>query len=342
MLDLTIIIPSYNTQDLLRNCIQSIYQHTSGITFEIICLDDNSLDHSANMVAENFPDVILVRNKVNEFYAKNNNLGMRMSRARYACLLNSDTKLIGNAFEALVRFMDEHPEAATCGPKLLNPDGSIQHCIRRFAGVSTFVLQSLNWHKMFPNSRLTDRYYTTQFDYSKAQQVESVGTTAYMVRRSTWEEAGMLDERFRWFMADLAYNYMLTKKGYKIFYTPCAEIVHYGSQTVNQKALTALREQGKSFIEFNEAYDYFGKSRFTKALVRFGVWARYCTKVLGYYLSSDKRVIKGPGAPRKEIAAQSALAVEPRARGANRKGLAEATRASLSQSGSEVKSVSSR
>jgi GT2 family glycosyltransferase len=342
MLDLTIIIPSYNTQDLLRNCIQSIYQHTSNITFEIICLDDNSPDHSADMVAENFPDVILVRNRVNEFYAKNNNLGMRMSRARYACLLNSDTKLIGNAFEALVRFMDEHPEAATCGPKLLNPDGSIQHCIRRFAGVSTFVLQSLNWHKMFPNSRLTDRYYTTQFDYSKAQQVESVGTTAYMVRRSTWEEAGMLDERFRWFMADLAYNYMLTKKGYKIFYTPCAEIVHYGSQTVNQKALTALREQGKSFIEFNEAYDYFGKSRFTKALVRFGVRARYCTKVLGYYLSSDKRVIKGPGAPRKEIAAQSALAVEPRARGANRKGLAEATRASLSQPGSEVKSVSSR
>ena len=342
MLDLTIIIPSYNTQDLLRNCIQSIYQHTSNITFEIICLDDNSPDHSADMVAENFPDVILVRNRVNEFYAKNNNLGMRMSRARYACLLNSDTKLIGNAFEALVRFMDEHPEAATCGPKLLNPDGSIQHCIRRFAGVSTFVLQSLNWHKMFPNSRLTDRYYTTQFDYSKAQQVESVGTTAYMVRRSTWEEAGMLDERFRWFMADLAYNYMLTKKGYKIFYTPCAEIVHYGSQTVNQKALTALREQGKSFIEFNEAYDYFGKSRFTKALVRFGVWARYCTKVLGYYLSSDKRVIKGPGAPRKEIAAQSALAVEPRARGADRKGLGEATRASLSQSGSEVKSVSSR
>jgi hypothetical protein len=342
MLDLTIIIPSYNTQDLLRNCIQSIYQHTRGITFEIICLDDNSPDRSADMVAESFPNVILVRNKVNEFYAKNNNLGMRMSRARYACLLNSDTKLIGNAFEALVRFMDEHPEAATCGPKLLNPDGSIQHCIRRFAGVSTFVLQSLNWHKMFPNSRLTDRYYTTQFDYSKAQQVESVGTTAYMVRRSTWQEAGMLDERFRWFMADLAYNYMLTKKGYKIFYTPCAEIVHYGSQTVNQKALTALREQGKSFIEFNEAYDYFGRSRFTKALVRFGVWARYCTKVLGYYLSSDKRVIKGPGAPRKEIAAQSALAVEPRARGADRKGLAEVTRASLSQSGSEVKSVSSR
>lgn len=339
MLDLTIIIPSYNTRELLRDCIQSIYQHTEGIAFEIICLDDNSPDRSADMVAESFPSVILVRNKVNEFYARNNNLGMRMSRARYACLLNSDTKLIGNAFAALVRFMDDHPEAATCGPKLLNPDGSVQHCIRRFAGLSTFLFQSLNWHKLFPNSRLTDRYYTTQFDYSKAQQVESVGTTAYMVRRSTWEQAGMLDERFRWFMADLAYNYMLTRKGYKIFYTPCAEIVHYGSQTVNQKALKALREQCKSFIEFNEAYDYFGRNRLTKALVRFGVWIRYFTKVLGYYLSSDKRVIKGPGAPRKEIAA--ALVTEG-ARSTNRNSRKEPVRASLSQSGSDVESLPSQ
>jgi len=307
MLDLTIIIPSYNTRDLLRNCIQSIYQHTKGITFEIICLDDNSPDRSADMVAETFPEVILVRNKVNLFYAKNNNLGMRMSRARYACLLNSDTMLIGNAFEALVRFMDEHPEAATCGPKLLNPDMSVQHCIRRFAGASTFFFQTLNWHKLFPKSRMMNRYYTTEFDYSKAQQVESIGTTAYMVRRSTWEQAGMLDERFRWAMADLAYNYMLNQKGYKVFYTPCAEVVHYGSQSINQIALSALREQCNSFIDFNEAYDYFGKNRLSKGIVRFGIRFRYYTKVAEYYLSSDKRVIKGPGAPKKEVAAQASL-----------------------------------
>src|SRR5271165_6228902 len=216
MLDLTIIIPSYNTRDLLHDCIQSVYKHTTGITFEIICLDDNSPDRSADMVAECFPRVILVRNPVNLFYTKNNNLGMRMSRARYACLLNSDTKLIGNAFEALVRFMDAHPDAATCGPKLLNPDMSVQHCIRRFAGVSTFFLQALSWHRLFPNSRLMNRYYTTEFDYSEAQPVESIGTTAYVVRRSTWEQAGMLDERFRLALVDLAYNYILNRKGYKV------------------------------------------------------------------------------------------------------------------------------
>ena len=111
---------------------------------------------------------------------------------------------------------------AVCGPKLLNPDGSIQHHIRSFASLGVFFLQTLNWHKLFPRSKLMNRYYNTDFDYSKAQPVESIGTSAYVIRRSTWETIGMLDERFRWAMPDLAYNYTLRRKGYKLFYTPCA------------------------------------------------------------------------------------------------------------------------
>jgi GT2 family glycosyltransferase len=307
LLDITVIISSYNTRGLLRNCIQSIYRHTQGISFEIICVDDNSSDGSAEMVAESFPEVILVRNQVNQLYAKNQNLGMRMSRARYACLLDSDTVLTGNAFKALVQFMDEHPEAAVCGPKLLNLDGSIQHCVRGFPGAGVFVLQAINWHKLFPGSRLMNRYYNTDFDYTKAQPVDSIGTSAYVIRRSTWENAGMLDERFRLALVDLAYNYMLRQKGYKVYYTPCAEVIHLGSQSINQNALASLRDQRRALIEFSEAYDYFGKSAVTKALVRIAVVLRYWVKVLEYYFSSDKRVIKGPGAPSREQAARAAL-----------------------------------
>ncbi len=305
LLDLTVIIPSYNTRRLLGDCLASIYQHTCGIRFEVICIDDHSPDGSADMVAEAFPEVILVRNQSNQYYVKNNNLGMRMSRARYACLLNSDTLLTGNAFRALVQYMDENPHVAACGPKLLNPDGSVQHCIRHFSGPATMALQALNWHKLFPRSRLTDRYYATAFDYSKAQAVDSIGTTAYVVRRSTWENAGMLDERFRLFVSDLAYNFMLKQKGYPVHYTPCAEVVHFGSQSVNQKAESSLRELHAALVTFNEAYDYFGKSRASKLLVRLAVKARDYCKRAEYRLSSDKRVIKGPGAPPKARASAS-------------------------------------
>jgi GT2 family glycosyltransferase len=304
-LDLTVIIPSYNTRQLLRNCLASIYEYTRDVTFEVICVDDHSNDGSADMVAEAFPEVILVRNRANQGYVKNTNLGMRMSAARYACHLNSDTVLISNAFRALVQYMDANPGVAACGPKLLNPDRSVQHCIRHFSGPGTMVLQALNWHKLFPRSGLTDRYYATRFDYSKAQPVDSIGTTAYIVRRSTWENAGMLDERFQLFVSDLAYNFMLRQKGYAVHYTPCAEIVHFGSQSVNQTPQSSLCELHRALIEFNEAYNYYGKSRASKLLVRLAVRARACLKRAEYHLSPDKRVIKGPGAPPRPRASVS-------------------------------------
>ena len=220
VLDLTVIVPSYNTRDLLQNCLDSVYQHTEGISFEIICVDGNSPDGSADMVAELFPDVILIRNSANESYAKSANQGIRRARGRYVCLLDSDTLMIENALEPLVRFMDEHPAVAACGPKLLNPDGSTQHHIRSFASLTVFFLQTLNWHKLFPKSKLMNRYYNTDLDYSKAQPVESIGTSAYMIRRSTWETIGLLDERFRWAMPDLAYNYTLHRQGHTRCSTP--------------------------------------------------------------------------------------------------------------------------
>jgi N-acetylglucosaminyl-diphospho-decaprenol L-rhamnosyltransferase len=294
-LDITIIIPNYNTQTLLRNCLKSIYEHTKGITFEVICIDDNSSDGSADMVAHEFPNVILVRNEVGQMYAKNNNLGMKMSRARYACLLNSDTKLVGNAFQAIVQFMDSHADAAACTPKLINPDGSTQSCLRRFGGFGTMVLQGINWHKLFPNGRTAKNYYAADFDHSREQIVDALGSTAFVIRRSTWEKAGMLDERFPLFQVDLAYCYMLKKKNYRIYYTPCAEIIHYGGQSVNQMPKASLRQMHDALHDFNEHYDYFGSNPVVKKFIHCAISMRYWLKIAEYHISTDKRVNKGPG-----------------------------------------------
>jgi GT2 family glycosyltransferase len=342
LLDLTVIISNYNTRTLLGSCIESIYRYTDGITFEVICVDGNSPDGSAAMVAEEFPAVILVRNKCNESYARSINQGLRKAQGRYACLLDSDTLLIENAFAPLVRFMDEHPAVAVCGPKLVNPDGSVQHHIRSFASLGVFLLQTLNWHKLFPNSKAMNRYYNTNFDYSKAQPVESIGTSAYVIRRSTWETVGLLDENFRWSMPDIAYNYTLHRRGLPLYYTPCTAVVHFGGQTTSQDVLHALREQRHALIDFSERYDYFGSSPLVKAIVRVGVRLRYWTKVLGYYLSSDKRVIKGPGAPSKESAALTARMLQPAPRTSTRTPLEERPVPSFPQSGSDANSVASQ
>jgi hypothetical protein len=297
LLDLTIIIPNYNTRELLHQCLQSIYENTRRIAFEVICIDDNSSDGSADMVEELFPQVILVRNRTGQYYAKNNNRGLKESKARYACLLNSDTKLLGNAFQQLIEFMDTHPDAAACGPTLLNPDGTIQSCIRQFAGFNTMIMQGLNLHKLFPNGKVARGYYSSDFDYGTEQVVDSIGTTAYVIRRSTWEQTGILDERFPHFQVDLAYNLMLKRAGLKVYYTPCAQVLHYGSQSVNQQPRKRIIELHRALADFSDFYNYFGKSWLVKKAVRAALRIRCWLKLLEFHFGSDKRVIKGPGAP---------------------------------------------
>jgi GT2 family glycosyltransferase len=292
--DLSIIVASYNTRDLLYECLESIYRHTRDVSFEVICVDDDSPDSSADMVAECFPQALLVRNQQRMKYAKNHNIGTRMSRGRYVCHLDSDTFLVSDAMSEMVAFLDEHPEVAACGPKLLNADGSVQHCIRSFVGAGVLLLQALNWHRLFPNSPVMNRYYNADFDYSRAQQVQSIGTSAYFIRRSTWESVGMLDERFGQFMVDLAYNFTLNRRGHGVWYAPCAAIIHYGSRSIGQNPEAALRDETEAFIIFNEAYGYFRQDWLSHLLVRAALKARLYLRLLEYSLRGHKPVAKGP------------------------------------------------
>ncbi|MBV9849682.1 MAG: glycosyltransferase family 2 protein [Armatimonadetes bacterium] len=295
--DLSVIIGSYNTRDLLRGCLKSIYDNTRECAFEVIVIDDCSTDDSPAMVRQEFPQVRLVCNTTNQRYAKVNNAGLRMARGRYGLLLNSDVEVQPGAFDTLVRFMDEHPDAAAAGPKLINPDGSIQHCIRSFPGLLPIVCQSLNVHKLLPGNRLTDQYYNTRFDYNRAQTVQSIGTTSFILRRSTWERYGLLDERFTHFFVDLAYCFMLGQHRQPIYYVSDAVVLHYGSQSINQAGLKEIRLLHEALADFY-ALCYAPRHRApTRMIIQAGIRLRKRLKMLEYYLSSDKRVIKGPGAP---------------------------------------------
>lgn len=295
--DLSVIIASYNTRDLLRDCIESIIDSTKEISYEIIVVDDCSPDDSREMVAREFPQVRLVKNEFNQRYVKTNNRGLREAKGRYGLLLNSDTVVQSGAFDILVKYMDEHPDVAAGGPKLINPDGSIQHCIRNFVGLKEMLFQALNLHLIWPSNPLTEKYYNTKFAYDKPTQVPSIGTTAYIIRRSTWETYGMLDERFTLAFSDLAYNHMLGQNGQKIHMIPEAVVLHYGSQSINQNGIKEIRLQHEALRVFYE--NYIGKKDgpIKRAFVRASIKARYWMKVLEFKMSRSKRVLKGPGAP---------------------------------------------
>jgi len=132
-MDITIVIVNWNTKDLLRDCLESVYKTIRNITFEIIVVDNASRDNSVAMLGEKFPGVRIIENSENRGFAAANNQAFAVMRGRYALLLNTDTVLTENAVHELFAFMENHDEAAKAGGQLLNSDGSRQNSIANFS-----------------------------------------------------------------------------------------------------------------------------------------------------------------------------------------------------------------
>ncbi|MBN1804549.1 MAG: glycosyltransferase family 2 protein [Sedimentisphaerales bacterium] len=299
MLDISIIIVSYNTKDFTKQCIQSIYDNVSGVSFEIICVDNNSMDGSVSMIENSFPNVTLIKNERNLGYAKANNIGIDNSSGTYLVLLNSDTVIMRYSLESIIEFMDNHPDAGAASPKLLNPNGTIQYCVRSLPDIKTAILQSLGWHKLFPSNKTTDKYYRNSLDYDKVLSVDSIGTTCYVIRREVLKNVGLLDEDFFMYNVDLDYNKRIKNAGYNIYYVPEAKVIHYGGVSVNQKSYRGLIEQHQGMWLMYKKHYAAKRNMFVNVFVFIGIYLRLLIKIILAFFAKDKRVIKGPGAPEK-------------------------------------------
>jgi len=236
MLDLSIIIVSWNVKGLLRRCLDSIFQHpTSNLQFEVIVVDNASSDGSAEMVKEDFPQVRLMANEENLGFTRANNQGIAASRGRYVLLLNPDTEVIGDALGAMVDYMDVHPDVGALGPMLLNPDGSVQSSRRRFPTLATALLEStvFQW-ELSRDNRVLRRYYVLDRPDDEVQEVDWVTGACILMRREAIEEVGPLDEGFFMYSEELDWCRRAKERGWKVIYLPTARVIHYGGKSSEQ------------------------------------------------------------------------------------------------------------
>jgi len=236
-LDLAVVIVSYNTRDILEACLTSVLAETKGIAFRVYVVDNASRDKSADMVRRKFPEVTLRENMENLGFSKANNLVLAGIEARYAMLLNSDTKILpgSHALEAMVAFMDARPEVGALGPKILFEDGTIQlHCARRFPDLWTSFCQLTTLARRFPGNRLTGRYLMSWWDHEDAREVECLLGACMMVRREVLERVGLLDEAFFLGGEDNDWCMRIGRDGWKVFYNPEIAILHIGGASKNQ------------------------------------------------------------------------------------------------------------
>jgi GT2 family glycosyltransferase len=211
MTDLGIVIVNYNTRDLLRTCLQTVYASQGDFTFEVCVVDNHSTDGSAEMVAEEFPQVHRIVNAENRGYPAANNQGLRFlgypdgpDAPRFALLLNPDTELPPDGLAKMLAFMDAHPEAGVAGPKLVRQDGSLDlACRRSFPSPEVSFYRFSGLARLFPKSSRFGRYNLTYLDPNVMTEVDAVVGAFMMVRREAIAQVGLMDEGFLMYGEDL-------------------------------------------------------------------------------------------------------------------------------------------
>ena len=226
---LSIVVVSWNTKELLAQCLDSIKAHPPAGPYELIVVDNGSQDGSPEMVAQQHPDVHLIRNGDNLGFAQANNQAMGVAAGRYILLLNPDTTVHAGALAALVTFLEKHPQAGAGGARLLNPDGSLQH------SCSPAPTLFNEWLHLFHLDR-DRRHGMSAWHIDAAREVERLMGACLMLRREAIERIGPLDERYFMYSEEVDYCYRLRKAGWRLYWVPQAVVVHYGGQSTGQIA----------------------------------------------------------------------------------------------------------
>lgn len=251
MIDLSIIIVSYNTKDFIRECLKSIRVTSKGFDYEIIVVDNVSSDGTSQMVKEEFPDVITIKSRKNLGFSKANNAGVEKSKGRYVLFLNPDTVVYKDSLFGMVKFMDEHKEAGAATCKLVMPGGRLDDAAHRgFPNPWNSLSYFSGLSKLFPSSKLFGGYNLGWMDLSKPHEIDACAGAFMMVRRQAGEKIGWWDEDYFFYGEDLEFCFRLKEIGWKIYFVPSVSVLHYkgvsgGIKKVSKEITTANLETKK-------------------------------------------------------------------------------------------------
>lgn len=224
--NLSITICSWNTLSDLRACLQSLREVKDEADFEVIVVDNNSEDGSPDMVEKEFPEFTLLKQSRNLGFVGGHNLAVQSRKGRHAALLNSDTVVHKGAIAKLSEALDQNPDWGIIGPKLLNPDGSLQYSCRRFPIPMAAAFRNTFLGRLFPNNKQTSDYLLKSWDHQDTREVDWVSGAALFMSESAIKKVGILDPLYPWSCEDVDLCKRTWDTGFKVMYLHDAVITH--------------------------------------------------------------------------------------------------------------------
>jgi len=229
------IVVTHNAAAWIERSLESL----AGTGAEVIVVDNASTDGTPGLVREKFPGARVIEQE-NRGFGAGNNAGMRVASGRYYVLLNPDAWLTEGALEKLVAFAEEHPEAAVVGPRLLNPDGSLQRSVRGYPSPWRIATEYFFLRKLGPRTHALNAFFGEQFDHESVREAEYLFGACLLVRREAVDEVGGFDEDFFLMSEEVDWCYRFRQAGWKVLFFPGAEVFHVVGASLNPRQFHAI------------------------------------------------------------------------------------------------------
>lgn len=276
-LEASITICSWNTREDLRVCLESLERSRAEAAIEVVVVDNASGDGSADMVQTNFPWVRLFRMEHNLGFGAGHNYAFERSGGEFLFALNSDTVVHAGAIRTLLDYMGQNGDVGICGPKLLNPDGTLQFSCRRFPTPQAMLFRNTPLGKLFPKNKYTREYLMLDWPHDEPRDVDWLSGAALCIRRECYKKIGGFDDRFFMYLEDVDLCYRAHEAGFRVVYVPSAVITHAIGRSTDIVANKMIRQFHKSMMLFYKKH-YLPK---LNALVRpFAIAAAECALFL--------------------------------------------------------------
>ena len=279
-MDLSIIILNYKQKGLVKQCIKGILDSRIELNYEIIVVDNNSKDSCLESVENSFkptplrpmqtpsllnklepklPPLITIQSKENNGFASGNNLGIKKAKGKYVLILNPDIAIVSGGLEKMVSFMEKNTEIGILGPKLINPDGSIQDSCRRFPSWPIPLYRRTMLGKLPIAKKALSYYLMGDWNHATNAPVDWLFGASLLMRKSVLDSIGLFDERFFMYLEDLDLCRRCWEKGFKVFYFADIEMIHYHQRLSAEKAgvLSIFSKAGR--VHLISGIKYFGK-----------------------------------------------------------------------------------
>lgn len=227
-LELSIVVISFNTLEMTKECLETVYNNQPTCSFEVILVDNNSEDGSVEMVKSSFPEVVLIENKHNAGFAAANNQGFEIAKGKNLLLLNSDTLILGDVLQKSVDFIEENTGVGAMGCRVLNTDRSTQLTCSMFPSNFNLLLMTLGLDRL-PWPKFFGRFHMRSWSRDSERDVDAISGCYLLIRSKIVEEVGGLDESFFFFGEETEWCQRIRRAGWELKFAPVGEIVHHGS-----------------------------------------------------------------------------------------------------------------